>query len=153
MGKGNSWKVNETKGFQYLGHSNWTVCHLISWFCPKTFPPFYPASHNKPLLITPKRGRRENGKVNSWKVNETLGFQYLGHSNWTIFSLLSWFCPKNVPLFYPASHNEPFLITPERGRKENGKREFLKSQWVVAVPGVFKVDDLQSFLYNLSAPC
>ena len=28
--KGIHTKVNETQGFQYLGHSNWTICSLFS---------------------------------------------------------------------------------------------------------------------------
>ena len=92
------------------------------------------------------------GKRNSWKVNETQWLQYLGHSKWNIFSLSSWFFPKMFPPFYPASHNKPSLITPERGRKENGKREFLKSQWntVVSVPGAFKQEHFQSVKMILS---
>ena len=46
--------MDETEGFQCLGHSNWTICSPLSPFCPKKFPPFYPASHNKPFLITPE---------------------------------------------------------------------------------------------------
>ena len=30
MGKGIQSKVNETQGFQHLGHSNWTICSLSS---------------------------------------------------------------------------------------------------------------------------
>ena len=41
MGKGNSSKVNDTKGFLTLGHSNRTNCSLLNWFCPKRIPPFY----------------------------------------------------------------------------------------------------------------
>ena len=29
-GKGNHPKVNEIQGFLYLGHSNWTICSLLS---------------------------------------------------------------------------------------------------------------------------
>ena len=29
-GKGNSLKVNETKGFVILVHSNWTICSLLN---------------------------------------------------------------------------------------------------------------------------
>ena len=34
-------KVNETQGFLTLGHSNCTICRLLSWFCSKKCPPFY----------------------------------------------------------------------------------------------------------------
>ena len=60
------------------------------------------------------------GKGNSSKVNEILGFVTLGHSNWTIWSLIT----GNIRL---ASHSNPILFTAERGEKEgtgaeNGKR-------------------------------
>ena len=32
-GKGNHSKVNETQGFLTWGHSNLTICCLLSWFC------------------------------------------------------------------------------------------------------------------------
>ena len=32
--------VDETQGFMYLGHSNWPISSLLSWFCSKIFPPF-----------------------------------------------------------------------------------------------------------------
>ena len=49
----------ETDWFLTLGYSNWTICNLLKKFCPKMFPPFNPASHNKSFLITPERGRKE----------------------------------------------------------------------------------------------
>ena len=61
------------------------------------------------------------GKGNSPKVDEAHGFLYLGHSNWTIFNLLTLFCDKKLPSFCPASHNKPFIINPERGRKQQGQ--------------------------------
>ena len=30
-------KLNETEGFQYLGHSNWTICSPLSHFCSDIF--------------------------------------------------------------------------------------------------------------------
>ena len=61
-GKGNHPKVNETQGFLTLGHSNWIICSLLNWFCPKKCPPFYPASHNKPFLnYGEEEGRRQQG--------------------------------------------------------------------------------------------
>ena len=30
MGKWNSSNLSETQGFEYLGHSNWTICSLLS---------------------------------------------------------------------------------------------------------------------------
>ena len=34
-------KVDNTNGFMTLGHSNWTICSLLSWFCPNKFQTFY----------------------------------------------------------------------------------------------------------------
>ena len=63
MRKGIHSKINVTQDFQYLGHSIWTICNLWSWFCPKNFPPFYPASHNKPFLYTAETGRMSASSV------------------------------------------------------------------------------------------
>ena len=63
-----------------------------------------------PFLITYCRYSKEErsmgwkwGKGNHSKVNETQGFLNFGHSNWTIWSLLSWFCTKNFPTFKPGA--------------------------------------------------
>ena len=111
-----SWLVY---GSMTLGHSNWTICSLLNWFRSKKNPPFYPASHNKPVLITPRKRkeRAESEKKEPPKVNETQGFLTPGHSNPTIYSLLNWFCSKKCPPFYPASHNKPVLITPRKRRE------------------------------------
>ena len=39
MGEGNSsnQKVDETQGFQCLGHSNWTICIPLNPFCSGNF--------------------------------------------------------------------------------------------------------------------
>ena len=110
MRKGNSPKLDDTQGFQCLVHSNWTICSLLSWFCPQFFPPLYRVSYNKPnvqIIIKPERGRQKRRKGNSPKLDETQGFQCLGHSKWTICILLSWFCPHIVSPFYVASTNKP----------------------------------------------
>ena len=73
--KGNSPKLDEKQGFECLGHSNWAICRLVSWFCPQFFPPFYTASHNKPnvpILITPEREWQKTRKGNSPKLDETI---------------------------------------------------------------------------------
>ena len=57
-------------------------------------------SHNNPILITPERGRKEVGKGNSSKEDDTKVFMTLGHSNWTVCNLLNGFCPKIFPPFY-----------------------------------------------------
>ena len=194
MRKGYSPKLDETQGFQCLGHSNWTICCLLSWFCPQIVSSFEHASPEKgkaeneekeftqtgwntgvsvpgafkldPLLpinmilshkisifwtclmmspiinpicqflIPQRKGRQKMRKGNSPKLDETQGFQCLGHSNWTICCLLSWFCPQIVSSFEHASHNKPnmpILITPEKGKAENEKREFTQTGWDIGV--------------------
>ena len=54
-----------------------------------------------PFLITPEDQYWENGIVPISKLNETEGFQCLGHSNRTICSPLSLFCSQNFPTFSP----------------------------------------------------
>ena len=39
MGKWNSPNLSETQGFEYPGHSNWTISSLLSQFCSLDFPP------------------------------------------------------------------------------------------------------------------
>ena len=142
MRKGIHSKVIETQGSLTFGHSNWTISSLLSWFCSKNFKPFFPAPHNKPFHITPQRGGKEgsgaeNGeKGNHPKVNETHGFLTQRHSNWTIYSLLSWFHCKQFPPFYPAPHNKPFLLfLREEGGKGRGlkigKRESSKGELLI----------------------
>ena len=153
MGKGNSSKVNETQGFMTLWHSNWTICSLLNWFRSKKFPPFNRAFHNNPIIYTAERGIKEGtgqkmGKGTSSKVNETRGSLILGHSNWTICSLLSWFGSKTFHPFSLASHNNPILYTAERGRKGQGRQlgEGTLHKWVRhwgPSPCAFKLDHLQ----------
>ena len=51
--------------------------------------PFHPG---RPILITPEGQFSEKGNPPTPKVNETEGFQCLGHSNWTICNPQSHFC-------------------------------------------------------------
>ena len=106
------------------------------------------------LLPQREEGRKgqglKRGHGNSRKVNETQGFLTLGHSNWTICSLLSWFCSIKFPTFSLSFWGVQFLITPGRGRKEAagaemGKWDSPKSEWDTGVsdPGAFKLDYLQ----------
>ena len=150
MGKGNSSKVDETNEFLTLGHSNWTICSLLNWFCPKNFPHFYPASHNKPFLYTAE-GRKEGAGAENRKSELFKSEWDTGVPDPRAFKLdhlqpVKQILLQKISPFYPASHNKPFLITPERGRKaENWKRELPKSEWDTGVsdPGAFKLNHLQ----------
>ena len=51
--------LNETQGFLTLGHSNWAICSLLSWFCSKNFQYSWPLYGVLPLLVTPERGSEE----------------------------------------------------------------------------------------------
>ena len=95
-------KLDETGGLLCLGHSNWTICSLISHFCPKMFENF-PLSYWGPILITPDGQLSEKGILPAPKLDETEGFHCLGHSNWTICSLLSPFFSENFSTF-PLSY-------------------------------------------------
>ena len=134
--------MHVSQGFLTLGNSNWTICSLLNWFCHIKFPLFYPAPMINHFLL-PWRPVAEKG--NHPKVNETQGFLILGHSNWTICSLVIWFCHITFPPFYPAPHNKPFLITPTEKGLKMGKRKSPKSEWDTGVSdlGPFKLNHLQ----------
>ena len=53
----------------------------------------------RPILITPEGQYREKGNYPNPKLDETEGFQCLGHSNWTICSPSSHFCFHIFPSF------------------------------------------------------
>ena len=113
MGKWNSPNLSEIQWFECLGHSNWTICRLLSQFCFLNFFNFDIFILGIPILITPERGRLKMGKWNSPNLSVTQGFECLGHSNWTICSLLSQFCSLNFPtstsLYWVAQ-----LLLPQR---------------------------------------
>ena len=124
MGKKESPQIEweyETQGFLTMGHSNWTICSLLNWFCSKEFPPIYLLYWERPFLITPERGRSRGWKWkkrNSLKVDETQGFLTLGHSNWTICSLLNWFCSKKFPPFCHLYWEVHFFFYPRERERE-----------------------------------
>ena len=79
-------------------------------------------------------------------MDETGGFECLGHSNWTICSPLSPFCSWNFP-FVALSYWETIsycsrgLIT-RKGSFANSRNGWDRGVWV---PGAFKLDQLQPF--------
>ena len=101
------------------------------------------------ILITPESGRFKIRKWNSLNLSVRGGFQCLGHSNWTICSLLSQFCPLNFPTF-SLSYWRANSYYPTERKAENGKMEFSNYGWDtrVSVPGAFKLDHLQLFKAN-----
>ena len=89
--------MDDTEGFQCLGHSNWTIYGPLSPFYSDIFPTFSLSScgansyYSRGLIMG-------KGIHPTSKLDETKGFQWLGHSNWTICSLLSQFCIGNFPI-------------------------------------------------------
>ena len=120
MRKGIPPKMSETQGFQYPGHSNWTICSLLSWFCPKMFPSICLSYWGVQLYITPERGAG-NEKRDSSNSEKDTG-QYLGHSNRTVcIACGADFVPWNFHLPDLYTGGSQFLLPQrEEERKEQG---------------------------------
>ena len=115
------------KGVHDLGEfklDHFQPFELILFEKISTLLPSYWGSHFLFPLI--ERGKKEgagaeNGKKgNHPKMDDTQGFLHLGHSNWTICSLLSWVSSKKFPFVYLSYWGLPFLITPERRKEGTG---------------------------------
>ena len=65
------------------------------------------------------RGWKEENGIHS-KVTETQGFLYLEHSNWTICSLLIWFCYKFFPTSWSLYWGAHFLLPQRAEDAEKG---------------------------------
>ena len=112
----------------------------VQFILPKKFSNFMIFILGLPFLITPERGNWEKGSGGTQlytdiftkpliskykcrekgihpKMDETQGFQYLEHSNWTICSLLSWFCSNKFPTSSSLYWGSHFLL-PQRGEME-----------------------------------
>ena len=74
-----------------------------------------------------KFGDRAREKDVTQKIDETEGFQWPGHSNWTIYSPLSQFCCEHFPTF-SLSYWGAYSYCPRPQRANNGKREFFQPQ-------------------------
>ena len=119
----------------------------LQQFKPILFPKFsnfFIFILERPILITPERGWLKMRKKNSPKMDGTEGFLCLGHSNWTICSLLSQFCFCKFPIFrfFILGANSYY---PREGKTENGKMEFSQPECEsgISVPGASKLDHLQ----------
>ena len=67
MGKRKSSKSEWDTEVLYLGHSNWTICSLSSWFCSQIFPSSWSLYWGVQFLITPKRGENvKKGFTQKW---------------------------------------------------------------------------------------
>ena len=119
--------MDETKGFQCLGHSNLTICSTLhlshSKIIPSVSPSYWEANSYYPRGIL-----WEKGILPTSKMNEREGFQYLGHSNLTICSPLSHFCSDIFATFTLSYSGDHFLL-PQGAN--NGKREFFPpKKWI-----------------------
>ena len=97
-----SWtsKFMRLMGFRCLGNTNWTICSLLSQFCSpdlQTFSPLYWEANS----YYPRGLIWEKGILPTPKMDKTESFQCLGHSNWTICSLLCQFCSPDFQTFSP----------------------------------------------------
>ena len=138
--------MNETQGFLYLGNSNWTICSLLSWFCFEIFLPSWSLYWELPFPISyyPRERKMRKKEINPIVV-ETPEFLYLGNSNWTICSLLSWFCFEIFLPSWSLYWELPFPISYYPRERKMRKRDSPKSGWDtgVSVLGEFKLDLLQ----------
>ena len=102
-GKGNLPKVNETQRFLWpwgIQTGPFSACEADF---VANFSTFLPLILGGPISYFPRE--RKEGRSRGWKwvkgnhpkVNESQGFQYLLHSNWTICCLLSQICSLNFP--------------------------------------------------------
>ena len=117
------------RGFRPRGIQTGPFAACQTDFVPKNVH-LFPASHNKPFLITPERGRKELRKEHGLKIGKY-------NNEWDTGFFLPWciqtgpfgacqtdFVPKHFHLFTrPPIITKPFLITPERGRKEGAGAE------------------------------
>ena len=123
---------NDTKRLLTLGHSNWTICSLLNWFCSNNFSIFSPASHNKLILYPAEREKegsnrgRKWGKGNPQKLMTPRGFWPWDIQTGLFAAYQTDFVPKNVRLFpQPPIINQFFILQREEGGKlkvlEKGK--------------------------------
>ena len=146
MGKVNSpnFKIGWYWGFPVPGafkldHLEHIKPLLFPYFC--NFCTFILGSH---FLLPQRTNNGERGILPTSKLNETEGFQYLGHSNWTICSPLSHFCFQIFPSF-PPSYWEANSYYPRGPIIGKGNSSNFKIGWDrgLSVPGAFKLDHLQ----------
>ena len=117
MGKWISPNLSAAPVFQCLGQSHRTICTLLSRFCYPNFQTFSLLWANS---YYPREGEAENGKIDFSQPECGTGFLCIGHSNWTICTLLSQFCYPHFQTF-SLLYWGPIHITPGRGRLKMGK--------------------------------
>ena len=99
--------MDETGGFQCLGHSNGTICSLLSPICSENFTTF-PLSYWGAHSYYPRGPIMGNGNLPTSELDETGGFQCLGHSKWTMCGPLYFHIHKYHTIF--PSYNSHMAI-------------------------------------------
>ena len=88
------------------GFSAWAVqTGPLAALCTSHIPKLFQLIHlhtGEPILITPEGQLSEKGILPTPKLDETEGFQCLGHSNWTISSPLHLSHSEIIPSFSPS---------------------------------------------------
>ena len=98
----------------------------------------------RPILITPEGQLSEKGILPTSKLNETEGFQCLGHSNWAICSPLSHFC-YDIFATFSLSYWGAISYYPRGPIMGKGNSSNFKTEWDrgFSVPWTFKLGPLQ----------
>ena len=111
-------------GFQCLGHSNWTICSLLSHFCFTNFPTFslswWEANSYYPRGLIMRKGNSPNSRIRPDRGVSVLGPFNLDHLH-PFEPLLS----SEFSNFFTFILGGQFLL-PQRAN--NGKREFIELQ-------------------------
>ena len=91
-----------TEGSECLGYSNWVIYSRLSPFCSEMFQTFSLSCWGGQFLLPQRANTERRDILPTSKLNETVGFECLGHPSWTICSLLSHFWFGKFPTFSPS---------------------------------------------------
>ena len=142
-------KWNDSRNFECLGYSNWTICSSLSPFCPKRFSTFslsyWEANSYYPRGLILGNGESSNSRNEwEWQLWVTGAFK-LDHLQ-PIKTILC----KNFSNFSTLILGGQFLL-PQRTNNGKGNSLNSKSEWDsgFSVPWAFKLDHLQSLEHIL----
>ena len=136
--------MDETQGFGCLGHSNWTICSMLSQFCSLNFP-FFSLSYWReansyyPTGLIMRKGNSpnsRNGLNRGVWVPGTFKLDHLQPAKPILFSKF-----YNFSTFILGANS----YYPREGKAENGKMDFSQPECErgIWVPGAFRLDHLQ----------
>ena len=115
--------MDETEGFQCHGHSNCSICFLLSHFCSDKFSTFslsYSGAHYYPRELIIRKGNSPNSRYGQDRGVRVPGAFKLDHLH-PIKPLLFW----KFSNFFNFMLGGQFLL-PQKAN--NGKREILQPQ-------------------------